>query len=331
MKTKSEAFVYERTSRWRALRSILLTIRKGSYKSLTDEQISEFPRLYRQLCTDLAEARMLKLSPDVLTYLNNLVGEAHLNLYSFPPITGAQVKHFFTSSLPRILIESRKYVIASAILFFLPLVISLVVTYRHPEYARFIMPGEVLEQMESSYQQEIDREGGIGTGAYASSYYIQHNTTIAFFSFAAGVLLGIGTVFFLIYNGIAIGTIAGYITGLGYGENFLNFVCGHSVMELTGLVIAGAAGLLLGFSIIKANKYNRRDWLKLQKERILTLLCPSVFLLACAALIEGNISPTNLPLGIKAFVALLSAGFLIYYFGIIPYLKWKEQSHNDEK
>jgi len=318
MKTKSEKFVDQRRAQWKSLRNILLTIRKGSYKSLSESQITGFPRLYRQICTDLAEAEMLQLSPDVLDYLNNLVGQAHRYLYGLPTVSGSQIKNFFLSTLPTILAQCWQYVCASAILFFLPLIISFIVVYRQPEYAKRVMPVQVLEQMEASYKEEINSKQGAGIGAFKASYYIQHNTTIAFFSFAAGVLLGIGTIYFLIYNGIAIGTIAGYITSLGYGTNFWNFVCAHSVAELSGLVIAGAAGLLLGFSIIKANKYQRGDWLKFQKVKILTLLCPSVFLLATAAIIEGNISPSGIPFHVKAVIALISAGILLYYFFIFP-------------
>ena len=256
-----------------------------------------------------------------LDYLNNLVGQAHRYLYGLPTVSGSQVKHFFIDTFPGILLQCWQYIAASAILFFLPLVISLLVTYRNPDYARYVMPKQVLEQMEISYEKEVNRQGGIGTGTFAASYYIQHNTTIALLSFATGILFGIGTVYFLIYNGVAIGAIAGYINALGYGGNFWNFVCAHSVMELTGLVIAGAAGLLLGFSIIKANKYKRRDWLKLQKVKILTLLSPGVILLAIAAVIEGNISPSGLPFAVKAAIALFSTGILIYYFVIVPLKK----------
>jgi uncharacterized membrane protein SpoIIM required for sporulation len=331
MKTKSEQFVEERKSEWKALRVILLSIRKGSRKSLSDSQVSQFPGLYRQICTDLAEAKMLELSPDVLDYLNNLVGQAHQYLYNMPVISWTQVKHFFTHTLPNILRDCIQYVAASAVLFLLPGIISFFVIFREPGYAQYVMPRAVLEQMEASYESEINGNRGPGTGAFAASYYIQHNTTIAFFSFAAGVLLGIGTIFFLVYNGIAIGSIAGYINALGYGENFWNFVCAHSVMELSGLIIAGAAGLLLGFSLIKANKYYRREWLKLQKERILILLCPSVFLLALAAIIEGNISPSSLPFWVKAAVALFSGCIVLYYFIIIPYKQRKNQLTRDEE
>lgn len=331
MKTKSEKFVDRRKPQWKSLRNILLAIRTGSYKSLTDSQIGEFPRLYRQICTDLAEAKMLKLSPDVLTYLNNLVGQAHRYLYGLPMISGSQVKLFFTRTLPGILKDCVHYVSASAILFLLPTIISFIVTCQQPEYARFVIPGIILEQMEASYKTEIDHKMGVGTGAFAASFYIQHNTTIAFFSFASGVLFGIGTIYFLVYNGIAIGAIAGYINASGYGENFWNFVCAHSVMELTGLIIAGAAGLLLGFSIIKAHKYYRGEWLKLQKVRILTLLCPSVFLLFIAALIEGNISPRGFPFGVKAIVAIISACILVYYFVILPQSHSKNQIEKNEE
>jgi uncharacterized membrane protein SpoIIM required for sporulation len=323
MKTKSERFVEEKRQQWRKLRN-MLEVMKKSYQDLSEEEMHEFPRLYRLLCADLAEARMLKLSPDVLNYLNSLVGEAHRFLYSFPPVTLAQVRYFFREKLPATLLYNWRFFLASAFFFFISFFVSYFVIYKNPQFAHFIMPQQVLDSMEASYSTEIERDGSVGIGTAAASFYIQHNISIAFCSFAAGVLIGIGTIFFLVYNGIALGTIAGYINALGYGAHFWAFVTAHSVMELTGLVIAGAAGLLLGYSIISGNKYYRKDWLKIQKNNILTLLTPCIFLLTIAAIIEGNISPSPLPYPIKAGIAICSLVALVFYFIFIPTTRSKE-------
>jgi uncharacterized membrane protein SpoIIM required for sporulation len=323
MKTKSERFVEEKRAQWRKLRNMLEAMKK-SYKELSEEEMHEFPRLYRLLCADLAEARMLKLSPDVLNYLNNLVGQAHRFLYSFPPVTSVQVMRFIRKDLPATLLINWRFVLASALFFFISFFVSYFVIYRNPQLAHLVMPQQVLDSMEASYSAEIQHDSNVGMGTAAASFYIQHNISIAFCSFAAGVLIGIGTIFFLVYNGIALGTIAGYINALGYGANFWAFVTAHSVMELTGLVIAGAAGLLLGYSILSGNRYYRKDWLKIQKNNILTLLAPCVFLLAIAAIIEGNISPSPLPYTVKAAVAICSLVGLLFYFVFIPMSGSKE-------
>ena len=329
MKTRSERFVEERRERWNNLRQILLLIRRRSFEDLTREQVMEFPRLYRLLCSDLAEARMLKLSPDVQDYLNNLVAQAHRFLYSFPPVEKGKAGAFFRKTLPGVLGKYRQFVLTSAILFFGSFFITFVVTMNTPSLARLIMPGSVLEQMESSYESSIGRDGGVGTGAFAASFYIQHNITIAFFSFASGVLLGLGTVYFLVYNGIALGAVAGYINALGYGANFWNFVTAHSVMELSGLVVAGAAGLFMGYSILRARRYYRTDWLRIVKGEILTLLLPAIIMLAIAALIEGNISPSRLPYPVKAGTAIVSACAIIIYFVYLPIAQKRRGGEND--
>ena len=74
-------------------------------------------------------------------------------------------------------------------------------------------------------------------------FYIRHNIGIAFQCFAGGLFFGIGSLFALAFNGAAIGSTAGYLTWRGFGANFYPFVITHGAFELTGIVLAGAAGL----------------------------------------------------------------------------------------
>ena len=67
---------------------------------------------------------------------------------------------------------------------------------------------------------------------------------IAVSSNAAGLLFGLGSVLFLIFNGLIIGAICGHLTEIGYGQTFWSFVIGHGAFELTAIALAGAAGLL---------------------------------------------------------------------------------------
>lgn len=307
-----------------ALRRILLKIRGASYSALTAEEVDNFARLYRLTCADLARARTLKLSPDVIDYLNNIVGQAHKFLYSFKPVRVSRLKRFFSEVLPGVLVRHKYYVLASALLFLLPYGLTFIICQADPEKASLLLPQNLLSQMADSYRNEMSAGRGFSMSAFALTFYVQHNISIAFFSFAGGVLAGLGTIYFLIYNGITLGAISGYIVGLGYGDNFWSFVTAHSVMELTGLMVAGAAGLLLGYTIINSTRYYKRDQLGKQKNRIFTLLFAAVPMFTAAAIIEGGLSPQPLPFFLKVLVALGSAAALAYYFLILP-LKGKRQ------
>jgi len=81
-------------------------------------------------------------------------------------------------------------------------------------------------------------------------FYIWNNIRISFQAFAGGIALGLGSVFFLVYNGVHGGAVAGFLAQAGLGRQFWPFVATHSALELPALVLAGAAGLHLGWSLV---------------------------------------------------------------------------------
>lgn len=314
------------------LRDILLKIRRGSHDSLSASEVRDFAGLYRRACGDLAQARTLRLSPDVIDYLNNVVGQAHKYLYGFQPVRRSRLKAFFTESLPGVVVRNLGFILAAALFFFVPYIVTFIICGSDPGKASLLVPEYVLEDMAESYKTGLfSSQHSVGMSAFASSFYIQNNVTIAFLSFASGIFGGLGTVYFLVYNGIMLGAISGYVTGLGSGENFLNFVTAHSVLELGGLVVAGAAGLLLGYSIIKGSRFYKKDYLSMQKERIFFLISAAALMFTGAALIEGTISPRPLPYLVKLAVAVLSIAFLVYYFGFLPLSAPRKKRHRKNR
>jgi uncharacterized membrane protein SpoIIM required for sporulation len=327
-KTKSERFVLLKKDQWQQLHHILTVIHRSGFRALTEAEIQIFPRLFRLTCADLAEAKMLQLSPDVLDYLNQLVGQAHKFLYSYPPVRGQDIRDFFSRQLPVIMLKNWVLVMLAALIFLGSFAITYTLVRQNPAVAETIVSGEMLDQMEESYSSGISEERSLSAKNFMVTFYIQNNVSIAFGCFALGVLLGIGTIYILVYNGIMLGAITGYIVGMGYGRNFANFVTAHTAAELTGLVMAGAAGLALGFAIVKATRYYRKEWLALERRNIFTLVAASACLLLMAALIEGLISPSLLPYAIKAglaiFTILLIGGYFILWPGFRMFL-WRNR------
>lgn len=317
-KIESNQFASIRMWRWSELQTIIDLLSRKNRKSLRDEQIKKFPELYRSTCADLAQARMRSLTPDLIEYLNNLVGQAHQFIYSRAPLKRRQVGYFFKKWLPGILFRTWPFVLLSVLLFTISSVASGIYIYNNPEAIGRVVPETVVLLMTESYSESITEGRSLGMSGMMTSYYIQHNSTIAFYSFAAGVLGGLGTLYFLIYNGIFLGAIAGYISRLGYSANFFTFVTAHSVPELTGLVLAAAAGFYLGYVLIKSTRKKRLNELKIHLGDILGLVVVSSILLLIAAFTEGMISGSTLPVWFRISVAVLLAALLIFYFVFIP-------------
>jgi uncharacterized membrane protein SpoIIM required for sporulation len=118
-------------------------------------------------------------------------------------------------------------------------------------------------------------------------YYIMNNIGIAFQTFASGLLFGLGSLFFLLFNGLLIGAVSGHLSQIGYGEPFWSFVVGHGAFELNAIVLAGAAGLQLGWALLAPGRYTRSEALRLAAQLAIRLLCGAALFLLIAAFIEA--------------------------------------------
>ncbi len=318
MKTRSERFVEQKRSDWKKLLSILTCISQKGSQKLTEEEVEEFPRLYRKTCQDLAEARMLELSPDVLDYLNNMTGQAHHYLYFMRPLTKGDLKNFFSSYLPGVIVRNYKYVLFALLLFWGSTIATYNAVLQSPQLAESFLSSSVLHYVEEMYSDSVADGRTTGERAQMSAFYIQHNTSIAFLCFATGIFLGLGSIYFLIYNGVFLGTIVAYLTSVGLGPHIWEFITAHSFLELNAIAIAGAAGIKLGVSILQSWRNYSPDFLQDSKGEILALVGASSIMLFLAAMIEGNISPSTLDYKYKVIIFLISTLVVLLYFIVLP-------------
>jgi uncharacterized membrane protein SpoIIM required for sporulation len=140
-----------------------------------------------------------------------------------------------------------------------------------------------------------------------------NNIGIGFRTFAGGILLGIGSLFLLLFNGIVIGGVAGHLTRLGFNDTFWPFVSGHGSFELTAIVICGAAGLMLGHAVLAPGPYTRTQALKRQALEAVQLVLGAALMLLVAAFIEAFWSSSPVPIELKYTVAALLWGLVIVY------------------
>jgi uncharacterized membrane protein SpoIIM required for sporulation len=115
------------------------------------------------------------------------------------------------------------------------------------------------------------------------SAYIFNNVRIGFQTFASGLLFGLGAIFYLLYNGLFIGTITGHIVHSGLATNFFSFTSGHSAFELTAICLAGAAGLKLGYALVAPGQLTRGAALRAAATDAITLVAGVAGMLLIAA------------------------------------------------
>ena len=119
-------------------------------------------------------------------------------------------------------------------------------------------------------------------------HYIRNNIGVAFQCFAGGLFAGLGSIFFLAFNGAFGGAIAGYLTGRGLGSTFYSFIVTHAAFELTAIVLAGAAGLRIGHSLMAPGRQTRVQSLIFASRQSVVLLY-GVFAMLVVAAVDRSI------------------------------------------
>lgn len=293
----------------------------GTQRPRTGEQRAnpldpmEVPGRYRELCQHLALARDRQYSADLIERLSRLALSGHQKLYGARSEGLERIGQFLRVGFPRAVRHEIRFVLLAALLFFGPLLALTFAIPQHPDFAYVVLPSEQLDRMQEMYGEGVKKLGArrdADSDVVMFGYYIMHNISIGFQTFAGGLLFGIGAVFYLAYNGLVIGAITGHLIQSGLATNFFSFTSGHSGFELTAICLSGAAGLKLGLALVAPGQLTRVAALRVAAQAALPLIVGMAGMLLIAAGIEGFWSPhmflpppVKYAIGIGLWVALL--------------------------
>ncbi|WP_317929426.1 stage II sporulation protein M [Halioxenophilus sp. WMMB6] len=279
---------------------------------------ADFPRQYRALCQQLAVAKSRRYTSHLIDRLNRLVVEAHHVLYRRSAVSQSRWLWFLVYGFPSVIRRNKSYVLWASILFYLPLIAMGTACFVNEDMIYSIMDPDAVRNFDSMYDpgnESIGRERDSETDLAMFGFYIKNNVGIGFRTFAGGMLFGVGAIFFLIFNGISIGGVGGYLTQIGYIDTFYGFVVGHSAFELTAIVFCGAAGLKLGLKLLDPGPLKRVDAVRLAGREAILIVYGAALMLVIAAFIEAFWSSTrSLPLVIKYSFGAAMAIMLLSYF-----------------
>jgi len=281
-------------------------------------QLSRIPPLYREVCHHLALATDRQYPHFLVTRLQTLVQRGHQALYQTKTHFWAGIWRYVSLEFPQLIRGHPRLLLLSALMFCVPLFALMLTCYLVPEAVYSVFdPGQVavFEKMYNPAAGAIGRERPADSDFLMFGHYIRNNIGISFQVFASGLLAGVGCLFYLMLNGLFIGALAGYLTALGYGSTFWQFVCGHGSFELTAIVLSGVAGLKLGTAILMPGQKTRRDALTDAAKIAIRMMYGIAAMLLIAAFIEAFWSSARwLPVEVKYAVAAMLWSGIFYYF-----------------
>jgi uncharacterized membrane protein SpoIIM required for sporulation len=312
---KDSPFVRARQADWSRLAAYADRFEKKGKSSLKSKEILEFVSLYRRATSDLARARTLKAHPEVVGYLNHLVGRIHLQIYTARSMRWDLILDYFRRGFPEAIRSNFRWVAASILLLFGPAVAAYVAVEANPALARVFSPPGYVDQIDEAFGSGFGEKGrSPGAAALGTSFYIFNNVQVSFMCFATGIFFGLGSLYFLAVNGAILGGIASIIRQNGLTHNFWSFVAPHGGIELTAIVISGAAGMMVGAALINPGPHTRARALIEAGREAGRMLYGIIAMLVLAALIEASFSPSTLPNFVKIAVGIANLAAVIVYF-----------------
>ena len=206
------------------------------------------PARIAQTVADLAVAQRDFPDDQLTLWLNGLASRAHLRLYRAPAPSWRRLGQFFWTDFARRFRAARPYLLVSALLLFGPALAAYLAALLDPTLREALVPARLRQVMESGTTW-TDMQPAMRPGM--ATLIFTNNIQVAFLAFAGGVLCGLGTVFVLVSNGLSLGAVLGAAQFYGVAPLLWSFISPHGYLELTCIVIAGAAGLMLGNALLR--------------------------------------------------------------------------------
>lgn len=293
-----QAFSANREGDWRALEELLLR----PFAKWSVGELARLSPLYRDVSSDLSRATTAGYSAQLVAYLESLTARAHTAMYARKSIRDRRSWGEWFALFPRAIRTHKRAMWIAFALFFVPFAIGLFGSLHDADFAVRVAPREMLDTLTEAYTQGFSKGRATGEGIAMAGYYVNNNVGIALRCFALGMVFGLGSAVYLVYNGLATGAIMGYVAANGAGGNILTFVLGHSSFELGAIIIAGGAGLVMGWSFVAPQGKTRAAALRAVAPDLVVLIVGAAVMLFCAAAIEAFWSASAVPDLIKRVV-----------------------------
>ena len=284
--------------------------------------------LFIHLSDDLAYAKTHYSKSKTTHYLNELTLKVHQRIYKNKKEKTNRWFTFWKYEVPEILYENRRYLLISFLFFFISFLIGMLSAANDPTFVNLILGDEYVQMTKTNIENGDPMAVYKKMGQTEMFLYITfNNVRVSFNTFILGILASIGTILILFYNGVMLGSFQYYFYEFGVLKQSLLTVWIHGTLEISAIVIAGAAGLIMGNSILFPGTYTRLASFKMGAIKGLKVVMALVPIFIIAGFLEGFVTRhTGMPVWLSLFIIFGSLFFIIFYFLYYPNLLHKQNS-----
>lgn len=310
---RETAFLKQNEKKWKEFETLL----RSKPGMVPPDKIAE---LFVEVTDDLAFARTHYPNSTTTQYLNGLAGQLHQAIVVNKKPKSLGLMHFWRVELPQIMYESRHKLLYSFVIFMLAIAIGAISTNYDANFVRLILGDEYVELTLDNIRN------GEPLGIYAMDGEIDmflaitvNNIKVSFLAFVAGLIFSAGTAYLLFSNGVMVGAFMSFLFQQGFLKETILTVFIHGTLELSAIVIAGAAGFQLGHSLLFPRTYSRLESLRMGALKGLKIIFGLIPVFIAAGFLEGFVTRhTDMPAVMSIGIITVSAAFIVYYFIVYP-------------
>ncbi len=309
---KEVTFIRQNLEKWRSYENVAETPSIS-----TPDEVAE---AYTDITTDLAFAQTHYPNSRITRYLNNLAAALHNEIYRNKRERWSRLLSFWTKEVPATMWQSRRELLIAVVIFVASALVGVVSQLLDPDFSRLILGDQYVEMTLDNIA------AGEPMDVYASTpedmmfgMITLNNIYVSFIVFAMGIFTSIGTGFQLFRNGVMVGAFQTFFAQHGLLWESSLAIWLHGTIEISSIVVAGAAGIAMGNGWLFPGTYKRLTSFRMGARRGLKIVVGTVPLFCIAGFIESFLTRhTHSGDAWRIAVILLSAAFVVYYFVILP-------------
>ncbi len=300
---------------------------EASIENASSVSPDELADIYTDLTTDLSFAQTHYPNSKVTEYLNGLALTIHNEIYSKRYSSREKIKKYWLHDIPLALYDARKEMRISLAVFSLFVLVGVVSTLINVDFARLILGDGYVDMTIENIK--AGKPTDVYSGDPETLAFLEitlNNLMVDIKAFTWGIFTSIGTGLYMIANGVMLGVFLTFFAVYGvFGPSFLA-VMQHGTIEISTMVIAGCAGIVMGNGWLFPGTYSRIESFKRSAKRGLKVLVSSMPLTVIAGFIEGFITRhTEAPLSLRIGVLVVSALLIIWLYVVMPVKVHREE------
>jgi uncharacterized membrane protein SpoIIM required for sporulation len=308
-----DSYVLENSDGWVRLEEL---VRLASHRrtKLTSEQLDELLVGYQRSSAQLSFVRSTYADPQLTARLTRVVSGARAVIYQHQARTSGAIRSFFANTFPAAVWVARTQILVSAVAMLLPWAVVAIWIANSPAAIDAFAPDALRE---AYINEDFEAYYSSAPAAEFSTQVLTNNIRVSFMAFVSGIMWAVPTVFLLAYNGANVGVATGLFHDAGEASKFWGLILPHGLLEITAIIVAGGAGIRLGWSLIVPGDLPRSSALVAEAQRSVSIIIGLVLVFTLAGLIEGFVTPSSLPT--EARVAIGVAAFLAFWAYVLSF------------